>query len=327
MGLLSNLPMYLPGKVEATLDGYVAAATAGPGGFEDIASALERVTVGALLLRKATEIAPKGAPPNPDSVDFIHVNGLRRVFGQYLRVTTDTTKPTLQMWCPNGVATAASEPDGPLAVRNKHGQDVALGGNVEAKASDSSPLEALGQAAATGSNAVVRLKEMGLAIEDCFIVSMVTNGALVQFGVSSLLDDCFPLFTVTTKVLDLLDADDRLLAARWCYMMRAHCAALESCEVVQNSAQPSTASLVGPALTLSEDQYHLKKLDDVFPIHGRVPLSSFHSSIMHIFRIFKRLRRMGIQEAVTALGMRTGDRRLADAMIFPKLCGWVSVFL
>jgi len=108
-----------------------------------------------------------------------------------------------------GIVTSSSVPDLVWLARNR------LMGVFEVKGGEASALVALRQAAVTGVSIATDLLARGLFADQVVVPLAGCNGLTMQFGALFVLEPSFPTFVATSRILDLGDEKDNLIAAAY----------------------------------------------------------------------------------------------------------------
>ena len=244
-----------------------------------------------------------------------------------------------QLQCADGVATAGSFPDAyghktfvrtastsTSRVSEVDGKDAAslpLVAEVEShkaslvafvmeiKHTTDSLILALAQSFAESTNVALAQARFGVPIELVRVPICVSNGQLMKFAVTCLLQPAFPHLVILSKTLDLSDLQDRAEAALMLVRLSAWRAQpLE----FQGALQPNLT------LALSAVKYHLKPLTLFFCVHDSLELS-----LQHFLRVMSRLQASDARSVVVApLTVVTecpnaSGRRSSAALVFPNL--------
>lgn len=93
-------------------------------------------------------------------------------------------------------------------------------GDIEFKGAEGSILAAVKQAAVTNTNFAMNLFKCGALSQDIKLPTIGSNGMVIHFGVTVLLDKSFPTYFPISKLLDLTDPTERKTAAA--YFMKAN---------------------------------------------------------------------------------------------------------
>lgn len=154
--------------------------------------------------------------------------------------------------------------------------------------------DATPQSMLVAMSAAVRLRELGLPPDECIVPFFVANGTSERHMVAAILEPCFPVAVVLTRILDLACEDDfsAIVRARWVTWKLAR--AIEE-RVEELSARPVGLPLDDVGLGLSKGKYFPK-------ITGQFVGETVRDSFMQNIVVFRTLRR---------------DRELADKVVFP----------
>jgi hypothetical protein len=124
---------------------------------------------------------------------------------------------SLKKFASAGRVSLDSKPDGTFRAHITTHSGVTLEvivGVLEWKGTHQSLSGPLRQAVGEAVNVAFHLYANGVLAQDVYVPVVVCNGRLIQFGVVSLIDPCYPIFTTTSFILDLASPVMRLEAAR-----------------------------------------------------------------------------------------------------------------
>ena len=108
-----------------------------------------------------------------------------------------------------------------------HDIDIRLPDNIlvaicEGKGSDLSILQPAAQAATESTNLCLGLYNRGVPREHCIIPVIAYNGLSICFGATILLNDTFPTFVPTSRILSLLDEAESQVASAYIHKILKH---------------------------------------------------------------------------------------------------------
>jgi hypothetical protein len=283
---------------EALMNFRVCATNNSKSSVHVIAAALERSIVAPWDMSKVSETKMSTAGIN---VQTSHLDVLQSgIFNRFLHTSTNVKTSLNSLKCGNGVATQDSVMDGWFVDSNN-----CVRGNYEVKSSDRAPVESLRQAVAYGSNIALQLLDGGVPWHNVIVPIVSGNGTQQQFAAICLLEPSFPYAVVLSKVLDLCDDADRLLAAQHWFVLQKYV------------AQPFTLSpsLISPRRGLAPGKYHLKRFDDFFQTTGQVSSSLWR--LFHMLSVAHRKLecRQTIVFPLCVRQMKAG----IDHLVFPLL--------
>lgn len=155
---------------------------------------------------------------------------------------------------PCGVASPGSKPDYVWLAKGK------VVGIFEVKGGAESAMVALRQAFVTATASAAHLLSLGLGTEQVVLPLAGCNGTTIQFGVLFVLSPSFPTFVATSKVLDLDDVDENIIAAA--FLRKASACAMETTSTLDARAAMPPCQLKIRSLDLDLSKYHIKVLDD-----------------------------------------------------------------
>lgn len=233
------------------------------------------------------------------SVQSDHLDELARMMPFIM--TTTTAKSSLEKQnCKDGVVSEDSDADAYIVDRQKN-----TFGIVDVKHGTDCPEEALRQAFSSSTNVALSLINRGITWEDICVPIFVSTGHLVQFALTCVLQPSFPYMITLTKNLDLLNANDRLEAAK-------------QLQIINKLSQHNltTNCTLHHTLKISRRYYHLKTAEDIFKTRR-----SFDKSLFHMFSLLESLYHESTRQFVLfPLTYRTGSKSFAGgALVFPKL--------
>jgi hypothetical protein len=207
------------------------------------------------------------------TVQLVHLERLKPFFkGTFY--TTHESKVTLrELNCSEGAASEISCCDAYW----KDSVGVARGIS-EAKISTAAPVEATRQAVSEAINMAIAQVKLGVAPNDVLIPIFSTTGHLVQFSVVVLLLPCFPMVVNLSKVLDLTDDKDRLLAAGHLFKIKDY---VDTQLIIENKPVVNLGKI-----GLSLKRYHLKEKKDFY-----CSQKEFNSSVLYFLHVLGRLHK------------------------------------
>ena len=279
---------------------------------------LEKLIMDSFTMLETHETSTKGYARRGVQED--HLDELCRRLTKNLWKTTTTNKtPTLKsMECPHGVATESSQPDG--FIMRRLGKKLFLGGVLEAKGTSHSLKQALRQAYAASTNVALAHRAKGISSKSVAVPVVVTNGHCMQFGVTRVLEPSLPYFTNVSKVLDLSNGSDRREAAFLLALVDY------VCDKVALEPDPSHV-FRGEIRWLSKNQYHLKKLPDLFRV-----LPTLDASLAHMMKLMGTLLNhekarqfvvapLTVLTPATCIGDKDGEKEIVEsgALVFNNL--------
>jgi len=232
-------------------------------------------------------------------LDYIATNIF--VKGRFVTTTQEKCSATMaQLNCIDGTASSTSIPDG-------FGVDTE--GNIrclmEAKSNVSSTVEGGRQGLSEGINVALSQVKKGVPAENVIIPIISTTGALMQILVVVFLLPLFPMTFNLSKVLDLADSNDRLLAA-------AHLLKINDFIAMPLEYGKPLEMLPKPGLSL--DLYHLKTSVDFFNT-----LSDLHSSALYYLHVMSTLRKCTDCRRLVLFPFCFGQWKDSYKIIFPNL--------
>ena len=178
---------------------------------------------------------------------------------------------------------------------------------MEVKHSTESLVLALAQAFSESTNAALAQARFGVPIDQIRVPICVSNGQLMKFAVTCLLQPAFPYLVILTKTLDISDRRDRAEAARMLVLLTAWLA-----QPLRFQGPPKSYL----SLALSTLQYHLKPLQFFFCVHD-----SLDMSLQHFLHIMAHLQASDAHSVVVApLTISTRTPSNNAALVFPNLC-------
>ena len=238
------------------------------------------------------------------SVQAAHLDRLKPFFDG-LFVTTTTVKRTLcDLHCEDGMASEDSCCDGYWIDADGHAR-----GLSEAKSSKDAPVEATRQGISSATNIAIAQVKLGVPAEDVVVPIYSTTGHLAQFSAVILLLPCFPMVINLSKVLDLTDDSDRLLAAG--YLLRIK--TLVGTPLLATHRAMPEVSILG----LSLRKYHVKSIEDFFCSLGDV-----HSSALNFLHVLGRLHRNEWSRKFSLFPYCFRQYRKDYDIVFPRLDGF-----
>jgi hypothetical protein len=163
-----------------------------------------------------------------------------------------------------------------------------------------SALTLLLQGFVTSTNIIVALLKAGVAVEECAVPVMSTNGFSALFGVTVLLRPSFPVFVPLSKQLDLQDPVERQIVSAFIVKLAQHSTHLG--QLASHSSSKTNSSSVSvatnadePCLCLDTRCYHIKTINhEVFDrglglfIDGGNQLE-VHSGLVHMIEALNRI--------------------------------------
>lgn len=119
--------------------------------------------------------------------------------------------------------------------------------------------DGLPQALLAGAEAALLLREAGIPVDQCVVPVAVSNGISEQHGAVYLLAPAMPCFVATSKILDLFDGQDLLLAAKHRLVAKHFAEELES-KLFRISTDPSrnSSSFLIDAVSLETTGLYIK---------------------------------------------------------------------
>lgn len=233
-------------------------------------------------------------------VQIDHLDELAR-FMSFIKTTTARKSSLEDQNCKDGVATPTSDAD--AYIENTRGDVIGIS---DVKHSTDSPEEPLRQAFSASTNVALARIKQGVPWADVCVPIFVSNGRLMQFALTCILQPSFPYMITLTKNLDLLDDNDRLEAAKQ----------LQIIFRLSESDQPLGSSRC-ITMKLSRRYYYLKEATAIFQIcHNNLQLSLFR-----MFNLLEKLCHKSTEKFVLfPLTYRTGSKSfINDALVFSNL--------
>ena len=207
------------------------------------------------------------------SIQLSHLDRLKAFFNGTFYTTSELNTPLHSLHCSEGMASGNSCCDSYWL-----DSDGVARGVGEAKSSINAPVEGARQAVSEATNMAITQVKLGVPPEDVLIPIFSTTGHLVQFSVVALLLPCFPMVVNLSKVLDLTDDGDRLLAAGYLYKIKT----FVDTSLITKKAPAHDLSNIG----LSLKRYHLKNIVNFF-----CSQKEFNSSAMYFLHVLGRLHK------------------------------------
>eukprot|EP00597_Dinobryon_sp_UTEXLB2267_P003124 CAMPEP_0170072288 /NCGR_PEP_ID=MMETSP0019_2-20121128/9964_1 /TAXON_ID=98059 /ORGANISM="Dinobryon sp., Strain UTEXLB2267" /LENGTH=525 /DNA_ID=CAMNT_0010281185 /DNA_START=1 /DNA_END=1578 /DNA_ORIENTATION=- len=212
----------------------------------------------------------------------------------------ENSKTMAQLNCSEGTASSTSVPDG-------FGFDAE--GNIrciiEAKSNVASTLEGGRQGLSEAINVALSQVKKGVPVENVVIPIISTTGSLMQILVVVFLLPLFPMTFNLSKVLDLADSNDRLLAAAHLFKIN---------ELLKTPLEHGSSLERLPTAGLSQDLYHLKKSSQFF-----LTLPDLHSSALYFLHVMSTLRQSENCRRLVLFPFCFGQWKESYQIIFPKL--------
>jgi len=215
------------------------------------------------------------------NVQSHHLDRFKVEFRDQIMTSTGSNNNAMSMAsmkCSFGFASGQSSPDG-----------VGTDGNfvrmiLEVKHNVSTPAVALRQAISEGTNVAWTQLRSGVKWSDIYVPLIGGNGYLIQFAAIACLNPGFPFCFVMSKVLDLTDSRDRLVAA-------GHFSKIKS--FISSPLHRSTeteATLTDEVFAQNKvgynpDLYHLKSQKDFFASKN----NDYDDSLLHLFAVMNAL--------------------------------------
>jgi len=206
--------------------------------------------------------------------------------------------------CNDGAASEGSQCDGYWLDSAGNARGVA-----EAKSSTDAPAEGGRQAVSEAINMAVAQVKLGVAPEDVLIPILSTSGQLMQFMALILLLPCFPMVVNLSKVLDLADDSDRLVAAGHCIKIHKF---VDTPLRITNEPTDKIAN-VG----LSCKRYHMKHIRDFFCTKGDV-----HASALYFLYVLGRLHKSDTCRDFVLFPFCFRQNKSNYEIVFPLLTGF-----
>ena len=154
-----------------------------------------------------------------------------------------------------GLATTQSQCDHLMMVG-----DSKIYGSIELKGGEFSPLQGNRQSAVYGSHFAMSLLKRGVSRERVIVPSYTYTGMQIQFGATLVLEPSLPVFWSTSKVLDMGDANERLLAVA--YIRKA----ISWVDELSSFTALKAIPLVN--MRFDSSLYHIKKITDLVARRG-----------------------------------------------------------
>ena len=154
------------------------------------------------------------------------------------------------------------------------------------------------QAFLAGASAALSLREAGVALADCVVPVAVSNGISEQHGAVYLLDPAMPCYVATSKVLDVMNGADLLLAAKYRITAKQH---TEQLEVLlrDRSEIPFVSTISVAALSCTN---LFIKVNTASFFGSPPPANATASTSFHELTIFQRLSSHNVTCVVYPLG-------------------------
>lgn len=228
---------------------------------------LSSVTLCNYDLSKVSEESKGNACRN---VQTHHLDKFKNISSNLKTSTGNSTMTMKSLKCHLGVASAWSSPDGV-------GSDDRFVRYVwEVKPNIITPAVALRQAVSEGTNVGWAQLRSGVKWSDVYVPLIGGNGYLIQFAVLVFLKPGFPYSFMLSKVLDLTDQRDRLVAAGHLSMIFAY-----NDEQLQATGHTlAEDEFAETQMGLFENLYHLKREKEFFCCKRDVD-----DSLLHLFSV------------------------------------------
>jgi len=298
--------------------------------MESAVSMLSSCVIDSMFLGAVGEKAEKTLRGHPRSylVQQSHLDKIARHYRNTLRTTTTSTNTTLKTLDVGassiqdysyGVSASNSAPGGYFITKltysdSAHDSIDIAGGIAEAKGMAVAPVEALPQAFAESTHVAMAMVRNGVLAKDVVVPIWTTNGQLMKFGITRLLEPSFPYLAAASKTFDVTDDADFREAAKLLAHIDAWC---------RTPKQASRSRCEKLAMELSPRLYYTKPLRTFFGVY-----EAHHSeSVRHMLRVLqKALSSEDACKYVEApITVRTKDEtdkdmaRGGDALIFRNL--------
>lgn len=179
-------------------------------------------------------------------------------------------------------------------------KDGGIRGLAEAKGREASVDVAMRQGAMYATTAAMQLLVAGVNADDIVVPVFGYNGGQIQFGATFLLRPSFPVFLVVSKVLDLSDSKDNLVARA--YLKRA--------KRVAQSSLDGDRLMQKMSMTLAVDIYHSKVLDEQTLARGLGLFSPPASD-------YERQVSVGLSHMMTVLTVLYEHAEARNVVVFP----------
>ena len=131
---------------------------------------------------------------------------------------------------------------------------------LEVKGADGSVLDAVCQAAISATHIALRLLSIGIPSKDCIIPVIGSNGLVIIFGATIVLNNSYPTYIPISKQLDIIDENESKIIAAYFSKISNHCKKLNDMKVPINKVKEFKQIEL-----LLNSEYYIKKYDiDVY---------------------------------------------------------------
>mmetsp|Transcript_27390 Transcript_27390/g.46284 ORF Transcript_27390/g.46284 Transcript_27390/m.46284 type:complete len:452 (-) Transcript_27390:201-1556(-) len=213
------------------------------------------------------------------SVQSHHLDRLAgmQIFEHHCMTSTVTALSMLSMNCPFGFASGLSSPDGVGTDDQGFVRMV-----FEVKHNVSTPAVALRQAISEGTNVAWAQLRGGVKWSDIYVPLVGGNGYLMQFAVLVCLNPGFPISFMMSKVLDLTDSRDRLVAAGHLWKIKSFISS--PLELSTKERELSDEYFAETKAGYNPNLYHLKSKEAFFASKG-----NYDDSLLHLLSVMNAL--------------------------------------